>query len=86
MIPLSNFWRTLEMTLINCEVNLILTWSANNAANQGATFAITEASLYVQVVTLSAQDNAKLLTQLKLGFISIKTRIIKTKSKFESFS
>ena len=57
------------MTLINCEVNLILTWSANNAANQGATFAITEASLYVQVVTLSAQDNAKLLTQLKLGFI-----------------
>ena len=29
MIPLSNFWRTLEMTLINCEVNLILTWSAN---------------------------------------------------------
>ena len=26
---LSNFWRTLEMPLINCEVNLILTWSAN---------------------------------------------------------
>ena len=32
MVPLkylSNFWRTLEMPLINCEVNLILTWSAN---------------------------------------------------------
>ena len=32
MIPLkclSNFWRTLEMPSINCEVNLILTWSAN---------------------------------------------------------
>ena len=32
MVPLkysSNFWRTLEMPLINCDVNLILTWSAN---------------------------------------------------------
>ena len=32
MVPLkyfSNFWRTLEMPLINCEANLILTWSAN---------------------------------------------------------
>ena len=31
MVPLkylSNFWRTLEMPLINCEVELILTWSA----------------------------------------------------------
>ena len=30
IVPLkyvSNFWRTLEMPLINCEVNLILTWS-----------------------------------------------------------
>ena len=77
MVPLkylSNFWRTLEMPLINCEVNLILTWSANcvivytNVANQGATFAITEANLYVPVVTLSTQGNAKLLTQLKSGF------------------
>ena len=32
MVPLkylSNFWRTLEMLLINCEINLMLTWSAN---------------------------------------------------------
>ena len=32
MVPLkylNNFWRTLEMSLINCEINLILTWSAN---------------------------------------------------------
>ena len=71
---LSNFWRTLEMPLINCEVNLILTWSANcvivytNVANQGATFAVKEANLYVPVVTLSTQDNAKLLPQLKAGF------------------
>ena len=45
---LSNFWRTLEMPLINCEVNVILTWSANciivstNDTNQNATFTITE--------------------------------------------
>ena len=71
---LSNFWRTLEMPLINCEVNLMLTWSANcvivstDVANQIATFAITDTKLYVPVVTLSTQDNAKLLEQLKSGF------------------
>ena len=62
------------MPLINCEVNLILTWSANcviistNVANQNATFALTDTKLYVPVVTLSTQDNAKLLQQLKSGF------------------
>ena len=62
------------MRLINCEVNLILDWSENcvivstNVANQGATFTITETKLYVPVVTLSTQDNGKLLTQLKSGF------------------
>ena len=77
MIPLkylSSFWRTLEMSLINCEVSLIFTWSTNcfvvytNVANQGATFAMTETKLYVSIVTLSTQDNAKLLQQLKSGF------------------
>ena len=77
MVPLkylSNFWRTLEMPFINCEVNLILTWSADcvliysDVANQILTFAITETNLYVPVVTLSTQDNAKLLAQLKSGF------------------
>ena len=59
------------MSLINCEINLILTWPANcvivstAVANQGATFAITDTKLYVAVVTLSAQDNVKLLDQLK---------------------
>ena len=62
------------MSLMNCEVNIVLTWSANcvivstNVANQGATFTITETELYVPVVTLSNKDNAKLLTQLKSGF------------------
>ena len=39
-----------------------------NVANQSATFEITEANLYVPVVTLSTQDNAKLLSHLKPGF------------------
>ena len=77
MVPLkylSNFWRTLEMPLINCEVELILDWSANcviiytNIDDQVPTFTITETNLYVPVVTLSTQDNAKLLPQLKSGF------------------
>ena len=62
------------MPLINCEVELILDWSANcviiytDVANQVPTFTITETNLYVPVVTLSTQDNAKLLPQLKSGF------------------
>ena len=77
MMPLkylSNFWRTLEMPLIDCEINLILTWSANcfiidaPVNNQVSTFTITDTKLYVPFVTLSTQDNAKLLLQLKSGF------------------
>ena len=77
MVPLkylSIFWRTLEMPLINCEVNLILTWSstclliATNIPNQNATFAITDTKLYVPVVTISTQENTKFLQQLKSGF------------------
>ena len=41
---------------------------STNVAKQNATFTITETKLYVLVVTLSTQDNAKLLTQLKSGF------------------
>ena len=74
MVPLkylSSFWRTLEIPLINCEVDLILTWSTNcfvvstNVANQNAMLSITETRLYVPIVTLSTQDNTRLLTQLK---------------------
>ena len=71
---LSNFWRTLEMSLINCEITLDLSWSANcfivatNVAAQVTTFSITDTKLYVPVVTLSTQDSAKLLEQLKSGF------------------
>ena len=54
MVPLSYlsvFWRSLELHLINCEVNLILAWSANcvivftNVTNQNPTFAITDTKL-----------------------------------------
>ena len=68
---LSNFWRTLEMPLINCEVNLILTWSSTCVItdSRGAgTFAITDTTIYVPLVTLSTQENTKLLQQLKSGF------------------
>ena len=71
---LSNFCRTLEMPLINCEVNLILTWTsrcvliATAVQNQTATFEITDTKLYVPVVTLSTQENTKPLQQLKSGF------------------
>ena len=77
MVPLkylSNFWTTLEIPLINCEVNLILTWSSNcvpiatGVQNQNATFEITDTKLYVPVVTLSTQENTKFLQQLKSGF------------------
>ena len=77
MVPLkylSNFGRTLEMPLINCEVNIVLTWSSTCviasviAANQAATFTITDTKLYVPVVTLSTQENTKFLQQLKSGF------------------
>ena len=50
---LSNFWRTLEMSLINCEINLILTWSNrffiidNPIDGQEPTFAISDSKLYV---------------------------------------
>ena len=77
MVPLkypSNFWRTLEMPLINCEIKLILTWSKNcviiytDVNDQNPTFTITETNLFVPIITLSTQDNTKLLPQLKSAF------------------
>ena len=66
---LSNFRITLEM-----KINLILTWSItcfiidNPIAGQERIFTITDTNLYVPIITLSIQDNAKLLQQLKSGF------------------
>ena len=85
----SNFWRNLNIPLINCEKELILTWFKNcvlidkltRDANYGAdpivhkidnpenaTFKITDTKLYVPVVTLSKENDIKLLEQLKSGF------------------
>ena len=74
MVPLkylSNFWRTLEMPLINFEIILDLYCSKNcvivaKKKDQIKTFLITDTKLYVPVVTLSTQDN----TKLKSGFKS----------------
>ena len=73
---LSNFWRNLNIPLINCEVELILTWSKNCVLAymsenvvlnppigppSGATFKIKDTKLYVPVVTLSKEHEIKLL-------------------------
>ena len=65
---LRNFWRTLQIPLINCKVTLNLTFSTNCVipeVDRVTTFAIINAKRYVPVVTLSTQCNAKLLHQLK---------------------
>ena len=64
---LSNFWGTLEMSLINCEINLILTSSVNcfmTNSTCGQIFETTDTKFYVPVVTLSTQDSKKLPEQL----------------------
>ena len=79
---LSNFWRTLEMPLLNCKVALSLKWiencvlttaaigaNANATGVDSAAFKITDAKLYPPVVTLSAGDSAKLTKQSDEGFI-----------------
>ena len=70
---LSSFWRTLEMSLINCEINLVLTWSESSVITNSIgveLFTIINIKLYVPVVTLSTQDNTKLLQQSKSRFKS----------------
>ena len=81
---LGNFWRALNIPLISCEVSLELKWDKNcvitslkqrdigggnrDNAPTGATFAINDYKLYVPAVTLSKDDEIKLLTNLKSGF------------------
>ena len=67
---LSNFWRSLEMPLINCKVELSLNWIERCllTVTNTAIFKITDAKLYVPFITLSAEDNAKLLELLSDGF------------------
>ena len=71
---LINSWRTLEMSLINCEITLDLNWSENcvivatNVEAQTAAISITDTKFDVPVLTLTTQDNAKWLEQLKSSF------------------
>ena len=81
---LGNFWRALNIPLISCEVSLELKWDKNciitsleqrdigggyrDNAPAGATLSITDCKLYVPAVTLSKDDETKLLTNLKSGF------------------
>ena len=68
---LSNFWRSLEMPLINCKVYLELNWIEDcilSSAGDSAKFAITDAKLHVPIVTLSTKDSANLTKQLNEGF------------------
>ena len=76
---LNNFWRSLEMSLINCIVELKVKWAnrfvlfAADADNDNANsniiiFTIKGITLNVFVVTLSAKDNQKLSKLLSKGF------------------
>ena len=68
---LSNFWRSLEMPLINCKVYLELNWIEDcilSSAGDSAKFAITDAKLHVPIVTLSTKDSTNLTKQLNKGF------------------
>ena len=67
---LSNFWRSLEMPLINCKIHLELNWSKDCVMSTIAdtTFKITNTKLYVPIVTLSSKDNVKLVKLLEEGF------------------
>ena len=77
VVPLkyvSNFFRSLEMPLVNCKIDLELTWhkdcmisSANAAANHVVSFMITDTKLYIPFVTLSTKDNTNLTKQLNEG-------------------
>ena len=68
---LSNFWRSLEMPLINCKIYLELNWINNSisaSAGDSTKFKIIGAKLHVPIVTLSAKDNVNLTKQLSDGF------------------
>ena len=68
---LSKFFRSLEMPIINCKINLELNWTKNCVVSNVAgatTFQITSTKLYVPIVTLSTKDNVNVTKQLNRGF------------------
>ena len=68
---LSNFFRSLEMPLINCKIKLYLTWKKECvlSSNDGnAVFIVNDTKLYVPVVALSKEDNKDFIEQQNKGF------------------
>ena len=67
---LSNFWRSLEMPLINCKIHLELNWTKDCVVSTIAdtTFKITNTKFYIPIVNLSSKDNEKLVKLLEDGF------------------
>ena len=68
---LSNFFRSLEMPLINCKIKLNLTWKKECVLSTGvgeAVFIINDKKLYVPVVTLSKEGNKDFIEQRNKGF------------------
>ena len=68
---LSNLFRSLEMPLINCKIELNLTWKKECVLSTGAgeaVFIINDTKLYVPVVTLSKEDNKDFIEQQNKGF------------------
>ena len=68
---LNNFLKSLKMFLINCEINLIITWYTGGdigSTTRKTKFAVTDIKLYVSVLVLSIQDKANLSQELKSGF------------------
>ena len=85
---LSNFFRSLEMPLINCKIKLNLTWKKECvSSNQpgAAVFIIIDTKMYVPVVTLSKEDNKDFIEQQNKGFQrSIYWNEYKTKEQSEN--
>ena len=68
---LSNFFRSLEMPLINCKIKLNLTWKKECVLSTdagAAVFIINDTEIYVPVVTLSKEDNKDFIEQQNKGF------------------
>ena len=67
---LSNFWKYLEMPLVNCKIHLKLNWSKDCVVStrNNTTFKITNTKIHVPIATLSSKDNAKLVKLLEEGF------------------
>ena len=68
---LSNFFRSLEMPLINCKIKLNLTWKKEcvlSTDDGNAVFIINDTKMYVLVATLSKEDNKDFIEQQNKGF------------------